>query len=171
VVDFSIALPQLLSGKNTALYTQLFTAYALTRSSRNAAVRGFLSGPRVQELLLRVGSGLRSECNVNWSGPLKIAFYRMNRSKRNETNQNPLPSIRLKSYRNETRRIERNRIEIGFCRFDIIEEILGSIRLLSIRFVSIDSRRSIQPSLLGGGTFWCRWFSTGHDDKGMVWTC
>ena len=72
----------------------------------------------------------------------------MNRSKRNETNQNPLPSIRLKSYRNETRRIERNRIEIGFCRFDIIEEILGSIRLLSIRFVSIDSRRSIQPSLI-----------------------
>jgi len=116
----------------------------------HAKYRRFLSPPRVQELLLSVGSGLRPECNVNWSGPLKVAFYRTNRSKRNETNQNSLPSIRFKSYRNETCRIEKNRIEIGFCRFDIIEEILWSIRLLSIRFVSIDSRRSIQPSLDDG---------------------
>ena len=89
-------------------------------------------------------TSVRMQCKLIW--PVEDCI----RSKRNETNQNPLPSIRLKSYRNETRRIERNRIEIGFCRFDIIEEILGSIRLLSIRFVSIDSRRSIQPSL-------CKW--------------
>jgi len=72
----------------------------------------------------------------------------MNRSKRNETNQNLLPSIRLKSYRNETRRIERNRIEIGLLsiRHYRRNPWVDSITFDSFRFdrlASIDSAISV----------------------------
>jgi len=152
VVDFSIALPQLLSGKNTALYTQLFTAYALTRSSRNAAVRGFLSGPRVQELLLRVGSGLRSECNVNWSGPLKIAFYRKDRNetKRNESKPTPFDSTQILSKRNPSNRKESNRNRLLSIRHYRRNPWVDSITFDSFRFdrlASIDSAISDCESL------------------------
>ena len=92
-------------------------------------------------------TSVRMQCKLIW--PVEDCILSKG-SKRNETKRIKTHSLRFDSNPIETKPVESKGIESkqGFCRFDIIEEILGSIRLLSIRFVSIDSRRSIQPSLV-----------------------